>query len=403
MIPDLRIYNGNSIFQQQFPTSGGSTVTSGVAERIQLDVNDGLFQGDRKNPNPFFFGKTRTYAQRWYRFRRFSDQGGGPRWDMINSDIDGANWDVTSVGGLYSFRFNTAALEDQALKHIFDQMRYGHGNLVVDLAEARQTIQMIRNAGSVRKIAKQFIRELAVPKNYSSSRRLKYATDKWLEYRYGWLPFISSTYELLKTLSRKVDSKTIVAVTGRASFVDKIVLNNNPVSQFGGRVVDTNTVEQSFRVQIKARMRARSTLEIYDFTSLNPFGIAWELVPLSFVADWFTNVGDTLSLWEDYILFANRFVNGFETRTYKEDICRFRNETVSYPAPLWPNGQQVTGYLTDATETITARRSRRSLHRFLLQSLPSPGGFRIDVNLNSKRLLDAASLIRGVFGNPKLK
>jgi hypothetical protein len=279
-------------------------------------------------------------------------------------------------------------------------MRYGSGNLVVDLAESAQTIQMIKNATSVRKLAQTFVKEVVNPKRLAGSKRLKYATDKWLEYRYGWLPFISSTYELLETLSKKVNQKTQnVAIEGRAGWADEYVIPNVRAGFATTPLMSNLHVKQSSRVLIKARMRARTTLELYDFTSLNPLGIAWELVPLSFVADWFVNVGATLSLWEDHILFANRFVDGFETATILEDIVWDHQEYYSRQPPLyWPSGQPVDGYLVEYSDMQQAKREWRYKNRFLLGSLPTPGGLRIEVKLNAKRLLDAASLIRGVFG-----
>jgi hypothetical protein len=245
------------------------------------------------------------------------------------------------------------------------------------------------------------MKEVVNPKRYTGSRRLKYATDKWLEYRYGWLPFVSSTYELLKTLSKKVDKATRFAVI--EAKVGKKDTYFDSYGHGGNVKINGRHVDYSSRVLLKFRMRARTTLELYDFTSLNPAGIAWELVPLSFVADWFVNVGQTMSLWEDHILFANRFVSGFQTKSYREDVSRAYKEFGQTDPPVWPNGDQMDEFVYILDDMVTAKREFRLLDRSVLDSLPCPGGLRVDVNVNAKRMLDAASLLRGVFGNPRLK
>lgn len=391
-LPGYRIYQWLPAVEGE----GGYSVINGTSRIEDFLVTNGLVQGNKRSPNPTHFRKVVTQSQSWHRFRRFS---GYPQrgWDLITSDMDGAPWqyDINTALREGKIAERWPGLNDQILKSVFDQMRYGSGNLVVDLAESAQTIKMIKNATSVRKIVTEFGRSMVIPRNLGGSRRLKYVSDKWLEYRYGWLPFVSSTYELLKTLSTRVNKATIVAIEAKAGYKDKWpeVLGTN----------DTLVFDQSARAFIKVRMRARDTLEIYDFTSLNPLNIAWELAPLSFVADWFVNVGETLSLWEDYILFANRFVDGFRTYTVKEDAFRsFAQASFTNP-PTWPNGHDVDGYTYQYIETKSASRLYRAKTREILLSLPAPGGLRVDVRLNSKRLLDAAALIRGAFGNPRLK
>lgn len=399
MLSSSRVYNDVNTYESMDTYGARSQSSVEVSSEYRnFYVTNGLVQGNKRTPNPVYFSKTRTHSQ----IRTEYSQRTGVPFRPFTFSVYRAGvgpWSYSTSGNLYPFGSSQAALEDQCLKRIFEQMRYGSGNLVVDLAESAETIRMIRNATSVRKMARQFVKEVVKPYGPKSSKRLKYATDKWLEYRYGWLPLVSSTYELLKTLSRKVDAKAVAPLEARAGWSDEYPINSVKGGFATTPQVSRLTVRQSRRVQMKVRMRPRTTLELYDFTSLNPAGIAWELVPLSFVADWFVNVGETLSLWEDHILFANRFIDGFETLTAKEDVLWDHQEYYRRSPPLyWPSGQEVNGYLIEYTNIESAVREWRYKNRFLLGSLPRPGGLRVEVKLNAKRLLDAASLLRGAFG-----
>lgn len=383
----------------------GSYTNSYIGQGVfrKLTVVNGLVLGDKKSPNPITFSKTSTPYQQ---YRRLTLRSGYPvgSEDELYREYGVSPWSTSAEGVIYTGLSNQAALYDTCLKRVYDQMRYGSGNLAVDLAEAKQTVKMIRNASSVRKVAKEFMRGLAVPKNYSSSRRLKYATDKWLEYRYGWLPFVSSTYELLKTLAHRVDSGSVATIEARAANkVDKDVFLNLSPTYNGGQRQAFDRINHSTRILLKFQIRPRTTLEIYDFTSLNPLGIAWELVPLSFVADWFVNIGDCMSLWEDHILFANRFVSGFKTTTVSEDVVHSDIDRYNTAPAVFPNGQQQNDIIFSYNHELKVRHEFRYKNRETLASIPSPGGVRVKVNLNSNRMLDAAALIRAAFGNPKLK
>lgn len=129
----------------------------------------------------------------------------------------------------------------------------------------------------------------------------KHAADLWLMWRYGVRPLIGEVQALLKILSMK-------PVTGkRSTFRGKYLVDgsNTLTETFshaswsgGGAGWDfkTTTVESRvFRagvmVQIEQDINSAAAILGLD----DPIVGAYELIPCSFILDWFINVGDTIA------------------------------------------------------------------------------------------------------------
>lgn len=392
---------GNRVTYSRYNDGTSNQVTDGgsagsyTAHSVHFYCSNGTGGSNRLFPTTMSFKKISNSGS-ISRFSRISGEPYGSYTRMNDSTWTYVPRDIT---GYYGRGMNWQGLYDECLQSIYDQLRNGHGNAAVDLAESAQVIQMIRNATSVRKLAQTVFKSVRTKRKYTAAQAAKYAGDKWLEYRYGWLPLISSTYELLKTLSKKVDQASIVVLEARAG--EQIPNSGSSYTEpgaYGTPRYVSKRIQGSGRCLLKVKMKAKTTLDVTDFTSLNPLGIAWELLPFSFVVDWFVTVGQTLQLWEDHILFANRFVDGFRTFSYLEEFAYSHSEYKYSSPPYWPGtGQQMDGFLYEYSDQVKSLRVYKEKSRERLLSLPTPGGPRINVNVGARRLLDAAALIRGVF------
>lgn len=284
---------------------------------------------------------------------------------------------------------------DSAMAKIYEQIR-GNSNTVVDLAESGATLKMLRNALGVKKQLKKFFTEIVRDKKFNrlskGQRRLDYASEKWLEYRYGWMPLISSTYEAIRQLGTKVDGG-LVTVSARSSraISDEVLVSGNG-SYLNPRIGYNAYLR--FRTELCIQFKLPAGHQIYDWTSLNPIGIAWELAPLSFVADWFVNVGDMLSAWENHVVFANKFVRGYRTDSFREDAHHFVQGSTAYQVEYWPGTTTPLDGPVFNSITKSADVTRLHKNRQVLLTLPSPeSGLRLKFELNSKRMLDTCGLI----------
>lgn len=166
-------------------------------------------------------------------------------------------------------------------------------------AEAIKTVQMLGSPfKSLRSLTMKMVRHRddLVRKGLSSAEA---SASAWLEYRYGWRPLLMDCADLFKVLSGQ----------GR---VPGVVLRKRHRQSFdwsGSSSADVfnNTYQRvrgehklSYRSTVHAGARYKITDPRYEQFLSTSLGLSldfvpstvWELVPFSFVADWFVNVGD---------------------------------------------------------------------------------------------------------------
>ncbi len=301
--------------------------------------------------------------------------------------------------------YDSSAVFDKTLQKMLEKVRGEHANIAVDLAEARKTLQMLREAANFKKQAKDFFSKVVKSRSYrkirpgpsQNKRRLEYVSGKWLEYRYGWMPLLSSIWSIGDALLKKHFLK-YTYLKCRSGSTKKATFRDGYGSYSDPQV--TTEVTGSYRVEMGCFFNLPTGFQVNDWTSLNPASIAWELVPFSFVADWFVNVGQCLENWENWFTYRNNFVSGYVASSYKESRSHFLvgqtiTDYVYNYSPYYGWYPRDGAYSRRINQTIVSNIVRYD--RSVLVSLPAPGGPRVNVNLNSKRFLDTAALIGQVF------
>lgn len=382
-----------------------NTTSGGTTTMASYNYNDRFWwlsgsnlnrQGNFRDPQPFQFRKLLWDANPGVRVSRANPSPGGQQYlPYSNRSLDVS----ASARPVYSESFTE--LEAIALSKIYEKIR-GQANLAVDLAEGKKTLLMLKSLLGVRKRVMDLVTvTLKARVNAGGSSvakaRLDYASERWLEARYGIMPLVYSTYDIMDTIHRNVMSKDFY-YQGRGfrgiSETERKISGTDTYADPGVY----RTLSYIRRSQMRLRFNLPPTNSIYDYTSVNPLGIAWELMPLSFVLDWFVNIGDTLKLWEDYWLFSSLFRGGYITNTYIEKVSlRKRGRTVTPPTwgPRQEDGDQqlILHGSTDYTNFGETRRITYKDRRLVL-SLPAPARPTIQVSLNAKRYVDAAALTK---------
>lgn len=135
------------------------------------------------------------------------------------------------------------------------------------------------------KLAKRVRKGFATPKSLA---------DTWLEFHFGWDPLVKDIGAAVDALKRPLPSK----VKGHGS--SKNLLTS--VSRgFNGSSVSSRATHCSARVQAEVFVTDANLFLANQLGLVNLLAIAWELVPYSFVVDWFTNVGTWLGSYTDYV------------------------------------------------------------------------------------------------------
>lgn len=169
-------------------------------------------------------------------------------------------------------------------------------DVLTTLGEAKSSISMVSSALSdlmrgyraIRKgkvgVLRKLFKKGALNKNVSRHWRNKTVENRYLEFTYGWSPMIGDIATAFKELSNLEPLPQIMKV----SHSTKLPCEFHEGSDgWGFRLMKTNCY---FAVRSeKARRSAEWNL------INNPLLTGWELVPYSFVVDWFIPIGDTIS------------------------------------------------------------------------------------------------------------
>jgi hypothetical protein len=181
---------------------------------------------------------------------------------------------------------------------MYDRVQMG-----VTFAERRQAIDMIVNASTtiarsytaVRRLrfgdAARILRLGLIPNGVSSLNH-RSAGGNWLQYHFGWRPLINDIYTGLEILFHPVKNYAYIKKHSRQRFTNVHVDGAERISTSGYVFA-----QQGARLELDYDEPA-FTLEQMGLN--NPAAVAWELVPFSFVVDWFVNVGDVLSSITDF-------------------------------------------------------------------------------------------------------
>jgi len=234
--------------------------------------------------------------------------------------------------------------------------------------------------------------------------RASHVSDQWLALRYGWGPLYSDLFGAMKFCFEYYRDKPIIRrVVGRSD-PDKTGydlysgrLNGYYGSGAYGHPTDYGvtytklpTAAMSWYVDWKDRKQ--NLLEIGYYLRMtnphlvansqlglaDPFTIAWQLVPLSFVVDWFLNVGDVLDQLSAF--------NGYEWLAGWETVTQFTERTVTITPLSFASGSSHTFTPAKTVRTLFAsnRKELLSIQYF---------GLCLDNGLNVKRTVDGVALL----------
>lgn len=179
--------------------------------------------------------------------------------------------------------------------------------LAVNLAERKQSINMIAARGrqllgaalALKRGGPVALAEALrlrinpkVRKDQKRWSRSRQFSRYWLEYHFGWSPLVHDIFTGVDLLQTPFAQGRFHAFSSRVSLAKGRVSN-----YYDGNTTD-EWWDQSGWIRAKVGGTVFVTnpnLYLADRLGLtNPATVAWELVPMSFVVDWFVNVGDFL-------------------------------------------------------------------------------------------------------------
>jgi len=198
--------------------------------------------------------------------------------------------------GLESFASVERVASNKCLNHVRDQ----EIDLGVSLGEYRETASFV--ASAMRKTARSFMqfkrgnvsgamRTLTGEANDAWRDIPGVASNAWLAYSYGLSPLVKDVYDSVDLYQRRYERLVTI-----------------PIARGSHKAIVNATVTHSsgkYSAQIASHISSRCVVE-FDVENpllrtldqlgvINPLSVAWELVPFSFVVDWFIPIGSFIS------------------------------------------------------------------------------------------------------------
>lgn len=143
-------------------------------------------------------------------------------------------------------------------------------------------------------------RLLRQPK-YLARESVRSLSNIYLEFHFGWVPLIKDIYDACEVIQAPIYAHK---VRGRAKQYLSDPSNFAVTNQDSGNHLKNDFREGGYRMwftqQAEIIISNPNLATMNQWGIANPLKVAWELVPFSFVLDWFVNVGDYLGSLTDF-------------------------------------------------------------------------------------------------------
>lgn len=267
-------------------------------------------------------------------------------------------------------------------------------------AEFNKTVSMIsRFKGNVLRRAENIVSSMSARKKNpyrTANAALTAFSESWLEYRYGWrtlsydLQDISVSLERLAGLKSKPNrGSSYTANTANYSLsTNGLGLYNNP-----GTTPSMNATLCGYDLtysQVRTKSaRGAVMLEAVanELAFIDPLTTAWEIVPFSFIVDWFVNIGDLIKAFSPFL--SGNVLHG----------CLSHSDTLTETTTASPsaiimqsNYPTVNGY----SHQITGGPITRTVVSETYDRAPGSPSFSLHLKLNVdiKKVVDLSTLFQ---------
>ncbi len=292
-----------------------------------------------------------------------------------------------------------SGVADKALSNLVKRVGGIEANLAQDVVQYRQTVKLIAEtakglAGAITSLRQGDIlgatKSLGISlkdgrKMTARAQNAQSLASKWLALQYGWKPLLKDVHESIQLIAKwnQEGGPGVIRRVTASSSKSSDAMTAFDVSGYPGVPGGFYSTVKRTRVKYMIRYRQSSRVTSYlaqtGFTNLP--NLAWEVLPYSFVVDWFLPIGpwlETLSAW-DGLEFEDGSVTSF-SRGYGYT-------RVSYDADVPNTLLHVRGRGQYSSETVTLNRER--INTFpMKQNLPSlKNPFSVTHALNAMALM----------------
>lgn len=218
-----------------------------------------------------------------------------------------------------------------------------------------------------REMAGLTVRQLKFSGVKGVSRRLN---SEYLRFIYGVRPLMNDIYGIASVIQDGMGSSPLArAYRSLDDDTFKLPSDTSTVSW-------TGTVRRGVSIEVNYGLRNPVLHQLWRFGLTNPLSLAWELMTLSFVIDWFTGIGNFLKSFDTGV--GCKFLSGYETVFLENSMVRHQLVT----------SQVLLSGVPYAKCELRTKAMRRSVGI----GFPVPQIY-LDLGLNTNQVINLISLL----------
>lgn len=377
---DTVTYGENIPGWRQLLRDGGNATTSLSGERTTVRFKSGHIRASRKTP---VSGQLYEY--------------------YVNGlcRITPDNPAGINISAIDEAKANSQALGKFA-ERILDAKSAIQGGVVI--GELAQTLAMIRNPAQGLRglvdLAGDTLRDIRSARRLGTLKQHMRAVsenlaDAWLEYSFGWKPLLND----IKNGDLALHKLNIGQSLSTKRITSSSTVHSNPQEFTTTRsesVLSWNTTRKSVdgcqviyrgAVRMEARNPGRMDPELFGFSPEQFLPTAWELLPYSFLIDYFVNIDSVIAGWST--LFTNLAWSNKTTRKWTQ-VDHMAKSDQSMISPLWTLSQNVPATSITKKTSVARAKYEGTYVPDLVFSIPGFG---------SRKWLNIAALIANRNGD----
>jgi len=209
--------------------------------------------------------------------------------------------------------------------------------------------------------------------------------SRWLELQYGWIPLMNDIVGAANYLSREVRPRTVHV---RAFSEDSDKIHRLYTASAGGSKVTLEFLtHQRCWVSLYYEMTNPQLADASSLGLVQPCEVVWEMLPYSFVVDWFLPIGSWLQSQSADAGFT--FKGG--SLSQKSSLFGARTSNVE-----WEDFQNASTSFRAIGSLPIVNGKAESFVRTCLDSSPVPGVY-VKNPLSPKHMLNGLALLRQAF------
>jgi len=226
------------------------------------------------------------------------------------------------------------AVNQKAISNLLSRIKDQKVNLVQMFAERAQTAELF--AQTAKRIAScmhalrsgdflRAARDLGLPglsqrtlKRMNKRRRNGTAdglANNWLELQYGWQPLLQDCYGSAELIAQKQVREIFARTNAKSTLKRDRQWYDPAILQPTQKIFRSDNVQFTVKYGVVYGTTDDGIKTMSQIGLLNPATIAWELMPWSFVVDWFIPFGNYVNSWDSTV--GLQFKKGFKTTFLK--------------------------------------------------------------------------------------